>query len=339
MAEIHQDNLLTHSVLNFLRASFVGQLIFHKTLKDLGSDLVPDTYLENAHRALDKLDPWIEELRQGIPIISASWSAPETFEAIRAFSYLKDLKQDLTWLSSQLAGALAVKDLTSQPQATKLLVAGIARTANVRAAYLEGAVDFLRTNQDGERADMVAYQLEDARSYANVAQYIIETFTPPPPFHEELTEKLRREAELTPHDFAAQIHDVVLLQNAFNKKFGYEHLELGDADLLPWEQRQIPAPVTGYWISYKLSPDECIAWSNIGIGNAAFAANWKRAGFDHETAQQWLKVGFSPALARLWLSGGYDAERAAQMVQRGIMSPEQQQPEASGQAEKAPESE
>jgi hypothetical protein len=323
MVEISKDDLLTHSVLNYLRATFVGQIVFHKVLSDLKSSLVSDSYIEGAHKALDKIDPWLKDLYEGMPIFSASWTAPETFEAIRAFGYLKDAKQDLAWLATQLEGALALPNLADEREAIRLLVAALVRTANVRVEYLNGVGSFYAHHNDDERINIVRPQFLDAKNYLDIMGVIYETFSGDGPFAPELVERLRREAELTPSDFRAQIYDAIVLLNSYNKRFDYDSSEISADEAAKWKEAEVPVNAAGYWIAYNLTPQEAIDWAGSGLGHASLAANWKRSGFTHETAGPWLNAGFAPAIARLWKEANFDPERAATLVQRGITTPEQ----------------
>lgn len=322
MVEISKDFLLTHSVLNFLRASYVGQLVFHQAIQALKSKLVDDSYVEGAHRALDKLDPWIKELFDGMPIISANWAAPETFEAIRAFGYLKEVRQDLEWLAGQVETALSLPSLSNENEAVRLLVATLVRTANVRAAYLDGVGAFFASHKDAEQVAIISAQFNDARQYVQITTTIFNTFNSDGPFEEALVERLRQEASLCPADLRAQAYDATLLLNSFVKKFDYEHSELPAALAKPWKDQAIPASVAGYWIAYKLTPEETKQWTDLGLSNASLAANWKRSGFTPSDAISWANEGLAPAIARVWKEAGFDAARAAQFVARGVLTPD-----------------
>lgn len=322
MVDIAKDNILTHSVLNFLRASFVGQLVFHKALTSMNSKLVDDSYVEGAHRALDKIDPWLKEVFDGMPIISASWVAPETFEAIRAFGFIKEIKQDLIWLSGQVETAISLPDLTREQEAIRILVATLLRVANVRVNYLNGAGSFYAKNKDQERVALLAPQFDDARQYAQVTNVIYDTFNREGPFETELVERLRREAELCPGDLRAQAFDALSLQNAFVKNFDYEHTELPANVYAEWKAKEIPASAAGYWYAYKFTPEETAEWAQTGLTNASLAANWKRSGFEPTKAYSWQEAGFAPAVARLWMEAGYDPQRAATFASRGVQTPD-----------------
>jgi hypothetical protein len=321
MPSLNKDVHLTAQFLIFLRAGYFGQIMFHTALSKMQSTFLPENYTDISHKAFDKIDPWMADLQQGLPIFATAWQAPETFDAISAFGFLKELKRDLTLLIPQIEQALQVQNLTSEREATKLLAACIMRSASVRNAYVESSVQTYTALNAGNIVQQISPEAPGAQEYLRVAQTIVDTFSSPAAFETDLCERLRKEALLTPGDFRAHIHDANILLNAFSKEFTFEMAEFSQADADGWTAYRIPAVMAGYWKAYDFTPDGCMEWQRVGVVAGPLAANWRRAGFEPARAIEWLKEGFTPALAVAWDKAGYEPPRAAALLRRGITDP------------------
>ena len=90
MAQLNKDVHLSAEFVSLLRAGFYSQILFEGALAKLESAVLPENYLDIAHKAFDKIDVWVKDISNNLPIFSLSWSAPETFDVISAMSYLKE---------------------------------------------------------------------------------------------------------------------------------------------------------------------------------------------------------------------------------------------------------
>ncbi len=333
MAGLNKDVHLTAQFLIFLRAGFFGQLMFHMALKKMQSAILPDSYTDISHKAFDKIDPWIKDASQGMPIFAASWAAPETFDAISAFGFLRELKKDLLWLIPQVQEALQNTSLPSERETVKLLAAAIMRSASVRNSYVETASQIYTQLGAQNLVQQVAPELPGANEYARVAQTIVDTFGSPAAYEDGLCEKLRKEALLTPGDFKAHIHDANILLNVFSKEFTFEMAEFTPGEARSWADLQIPAVMAGYWKAYDFTPDDCAEWQQVGIVAGPLAANWRRAGFGPARAIEWIREGFTPALATVWERANFQPARASALVQRGVTDPSLAPSDSGGGAE------
>jgi len=163
-------------MLSFLRAGYYGQITFQSVLAQLNSTFAKDESLQSANKAMDKIDSWLEDLSKNLPIFSHSWTKPETFEGIKAFEFLSDLKTDLSQTIKAIEIALANKDLEHNKEATNLLIAGIARTASVRVVFLDSVALFFSRVGLKEQADLAKSQMAEANEYLQVSKIIFETF-------------------------------------------------------------------------------------------------------------------------------------------------------------------
>jgi hypothetical protein len=321
MAAIDKDVHLTIEFCAFVHAGYYGLVRFDSALDELKSGLLPQGYTDGAHKALDKLDGWLEDAGRGLPIFSVNWQAAETFDAISSMNFLRDLKKDITSIIPQLDEALQVEDYTRDPESLKLLVASIVRSAAVRYACMETLVRVYQQLNAPNLAQQAAMQLNPAKEYVDVSLVILRTFAGSDSWSTELCEKLRREALLAPGDFRCHTHDANILLNVFFKEFTWEMAEFSRGEAQEWENQRIPPVAAGYWRAYRLTPADFLDWQRHQISAAPVAANWMRAGYNPDLAIPWIKEGFAPSLALIWDKAGFEPAKAASFVRRGIMDP------------------
>jgi hypothetical protein len=321
MAPLHKDLHLTTEFLAFLRAGLFAQIMLEGTASRLEASFLPPHYVENAHKGFDKLDSWFKELEDGMPIFSTSWSSPDTFEAISAMGFMKELKRDLLWFAQIVEEALRIPDLVDNREAVKLLAAGVHRSASTRLTYLEALnATFLKLKAP-DRAQQSAAELAEAKGFLQTANTIVDIFSGENQFTQELCERLRTEASLVPADMRAHAHDARILLNVYAKQFDYELAEIPPAEAKAWFDMKIPAVAAGYWCAYRFIPEDYLRWASVGIRGAPIAAYWRRAGFIPEEAVTWIQQSIPPMVAVEWARAGFDAARAAGMLQRGITEP------------------
>lgn len=321
MAAYTKDLQLTLEIITLLKSGFTGQFAFDKALSTLQSGFGPDDYTQTAQRASERLDAWFEDLYNDIPIFATSWDAPETFDAISALNFLRDLKRDIQWLLPFVEEALATQNISQNPEALKLLAATIFRCASGRAAYVDAMYQSLTFLKVSDVAQQVAFEIEPAREQLQTAQSTLNTLASISAYPADLCERVRFQAGLIPCDLRSQIHDINVLLNAYTKDFNFEIAEFTREEAIPWIKAQIPPVAAGYWRAYNFSPDDFLAWEQVGISGAPLAAQWHRCYFTPEVAVRWIRQGFSPTLALPWFKAGFEPPRAAAMIKRGVTDP------------------
>ena len=321
MAQLNKDIHLSAEFVTLLRAGFYSQILFSEALARLESTLLPDNYLDIAHKAFDKIDVWLKDISNNLPIFSTSWSSPETFDAISAVSYLRDLKRDLEWLIPYVEDALRIPNLPQEREAVKLLAATCLRSAATRNAYVETLSAVFSQLKALDLAEQVRLELPAAGEYFDVAHIIVDTFSTKGAYSDDLCEKLRTEALLSPGDFRSNIHDANILLNVYSKEFTYEMAEIPADEAAPWIDNRIPAVAAGYWRAYEFTPEDFLEWRGLGISGAPIAANWRRAQFEPREAIEWIKQGLAPGISTIWRNAGFTPERALAMLDRGITDP------------------
>ncbi|MFN5062195.1 MAG: hypothetical protein ACK5GN_05050 [Pseudomonadota bacterium] len=321
MAPITKDLHLTTEFLVLLRAGFYGQIIFEGTLASLNSTFAPNNYLNVAHRAFDKIDAWMKDLVSELPIFSTTWETPETFDAISAMNFMRDLRKDFLFIIPHVEAALQVENLSQDREAVKLLVASLVRSAATRNAYIETLSTVYSVLKANDLAQQVSYEVEPTREYLRVTRIIQERFSTTAAYDSQLCEQLRVEALLTPGDFRALAHDTNVMLNVFAKEFTFQLADFAPGEADEWIAQRIPAVAAGYWRAYGFSPQEFIDWKAQGITGAPLAANWTRAGFSAAEAIEWIREGIPPMLAVPWRAEGFDAKRSATLISRGVTDP------------------
>jgi hypothetical protein len=321
MPALNKDIHLSAEFVTLLRAGFYSQILFEGAMAKLESSLLPENYLETAHKAFDKIELWIKDITSNLPIFSTSWNSPETFDAISAMSFLRELKKDLLWLIPQVEDALRLPNLAQEREAVKLLAATCVRSAATRNSYVETLSSIFTKLQARDLAEQVALEVEPSRDYMRVTQIILDTFTSKAAYADELCEKLRSEASLLPSDFRAHIHDANILLNVYAKEFTFELAEIPRDEAQTWIEKRIPAVAAGYWRAYEFTPEDLLEWKSLGITGAPLAANWRRAQFSPQEAIEWIKEGLTPAIAIPWRKAGFEPARVVSMLQRGITDP------------------
>jgi hypothetical protein len=321
MATLHKDLHLTTEFLAFLRAGLFAQIMLEGAASRLEASFLPPHYVESAHQGFDKLDMWIKDLEDGLPIFSTSWASPDTFEAISAMRFMKDLKRDLLWFAQIVEDALRIPDLADNHEAVKLLAAGVHRSASTRLAYLETLNATFLKLKAADRAQQSDAEIPEAKGFLQTANTIVDIFSDENQHTQDLCERLRIEASLVPADMRAHAHDARILLNVYAKQFDYELAEIPSADAKAWFDMKIPAVAAGYWYAYRFTPQDFGRWISVGVRGAPIAAYWRRAGFGPDEAVTWIKQGIPPMIAREWSAAGFDASRTVAMIQRGITEP------------------
>jgi len=321
MAPLHKDLHLSAEFLAFLRGGCYSQVMLESAASRLSAAFLKEDYVEGAHEALDKIDGWLKELEDNMPLFSTSWTTPDTFDAINAMGFMKELKRDLLWFADRADAALVVPNLVEDRQSTKLLAAGVLRSAAARFSYIETLNEIFLKLKAPERAQQFAAEVPEAKGFLQTAHTIVDIFSDDNPYSEELCERLRIEALLVPSSMRAYAHDARVLLHVYSKEFTYELAEIPPEEAQGWFTMKIPAVAAGYWYAYRFTPQDCAHWVSVGIRGAPLAAYWRRAGFAPEAAVQWIQQGVPPMIAVEWARAGFDAQRAVAMLQKGITDP------------------
>lgn len=312
---------LSSEFIAFLRAGLFSQVMLENVANRLGAAFLPENYTAPAQKGIQKLDTWIKELEDGLPLLSTSWSTPDTFDAINAMGFMKDLKRDLMWMAEMVEAALSKKNLNEERIAAKIIAASLFRSATNRVAYLNTLNNLYVKLKAPEKATQAASELGEAQSYLQTTATIVEIFSGDKEYAPELCEKLRLEALLNPAELRAKAHEARIFLNVYTQQFDFEAAEIPEDIAKPWSEIKVPAVAAGYWYAYRFTPKDCLRWAAVGIRAAPLAAAWRRAQFDPESAIEWAQRGVHPMVAMEWARAGFDAPKAVALMQKGINHP------------------
>ncbi len=323
MAKLNQDMHVSAEFIALIKAGFFGQVLFESALARLepSHEILPRNYLETAHKALDKVDGWLKDLVEELPLVSLSWRSAETFDAIAAMSFLREFKRESLWITPQIEAALYSTSLPKEPDAVKLLAAGLLRSAATRSCYVESLSGYFADLKATDLSERVGAEVPGAKEYFAITNSIVDIFTSASSFTAEMCEKLRKEALLVPSDLRSCVHDVNVLLNRFSREFTYDMADFSPEEAREWEAAQVPALTAGYWRAYQFTPQELYFWAQSGISSAPLAALWRRANFVPDEAIRWIQEGIAPIVATTWRAAGFDPPRTLALIRRGFTDP------------------
>lgn len=323
MAKLNPDLHISADFIALLKAGFYGQVLFESALARLEPSVspLPGSYLETAHKALDKIDRWSKDLAEELPLFALGWTSVETFDAISAMSFLREFKRECLWILPQIDTALSTTNLAQNRDAVKLLAAALMRSAATRSCYVETLSQCFTDLKAKDLAERVEFEIDGVREYLGVTNSIVDIFSGGGVYSNDLCDKLRKEASLVPSDLRSYVHDSNILLNLLVKELTFELAEIPRDEAQEWIAAKIPAALAGFWRAYGFGPRDLFEWARSGITSAPLAANWRRARFFPDEAAPWFREGVPPIIATLWKSHGFDAARAAALLRRGETDP------------------
>lgn len=322
--DLAKDRLVTHSITNYLHASFEGKFAALNILSQLKSQEFKEDELLKVQQLLNKTHAWNEQLFHDECLFSASWTTPETFEAQNALDLLKAQKQELHPISAELARMLSLPSLPSNDE-IKRLIAYFARYAFSRDNYVRGFIDYgkafdlldmvQRYEQFAAVTEFEVHRAQELSQMFRVAEMTIEK-TPT-----EFTGLLFAACSPLPGVFRAHIHDINQLNAQFLGGLTFQNAEFSKSEAEEWQLAGFNPLNAGYWRAYGFTPDSAVPWNQVRVSDATVALEWIGLGFDAQSAEGWLLEGFPPPVAALWQRRGYQVDEALKMLQQGISDP------------------
>ena len=322
--DLAKDRLITHSILNYLAASYQGWFAGLNLLSQLEHQAFSEADMTVVQQALSSINTWTAQLYQDECLFSASWQTAETFEAKHALDLLEKVKPVLLRDAAEVVRIMALQEFPLDPD-VRLLLASLARHAYSRDAYVRGFIEY------GERFGLAPM----AEKYSELLPQTQEILG-------RLSELLRlyRSASLKAADlersfflllhesclnlaavFRTHVHDINQLLSPFKGGFSFGAAEFSRAEAELWQDAGFgPAPA-GYWRAYEIDPEEAKAWCAAKMTEVTLVIEWRRAGFTPETAPPWFAAGFPPGYAVVWSQAGFSPEKAQAQIQAGVLEP------------------
>jgi hypothetical protein len=330
MTEPGADNALTHSIVNYLLAGYQGQFAAYNILKSLNYSGFSENLIPHCQKVLEHVHDWESQLYQGAALFSSSWQRAETFEANRALSFLDDLERELKEFSnltatklSELISGQKQNDSIKVTKAAVFLIAAFGRLAYSRNNYLKGLLDFGKNLKKQEMVELYSEPYAKSDEDVQLTHLFLDSLnkssgSPEPEFLEGLFMATRP----LPYVFRTHIHDIRQLLGRFKGGFSYEQAGFEDNQAYEWSINGLDPVTAGYWDSYEISPETAGSWIRVGISDPQIAWEWESYNFLPENALKWIEAGCPVVIAEKWERAGYSPQKAVDLIQKGITSPE-----------------
>lgn len=322
MDQKHQQDLeYTHSVLNYLNATYQGRFASLNVLQQLGYQGFAIAEIERTRSVLEKVRRWTSELWQQVCLLSPSWTQPETFEAQSALQFAEAIRVELLQVAEECQAFLNDAATPQKPQQVKFLIASYARFAYSRDNYIKGFIEFAKVfGQPTMLHYYTSLQPTATEDIETVAAMLNAYKDPSQPAH-NFFGALFHECVRLPGVFRTHVHDLLQLLAPFQGGFSFERAGIVAVEALDWQNASFGPVQAGYWRAYNFSPEEASRWVKAGFESAAVAFDWKLFSILPEVASQWAQRGAPAAVAVEWLRAGYTVEAAADLIARGIKEP------------------
>lgn len=313
----------SRAIINCLLACYAGRFTFFKALTDLGVPGVDAEELPRTEEILRRINGWFDELCTSIPLFSAHWTSPGTFEAKRAFDYLEALKPELRWVSGVATKALARGNIRLLGlDELRILTACIARLAMSSLTYCSGNIRF------GEALGLVDFSAHYTKLRPILESELEAIYkmsgafvSPDTTLSAAFVAGFTRECAAISPKALTYVHDINQLTAPFRGGLSFATVDFDDEEAAAWSGIGIPAGDAGYWRAYSISPLEAAAWIKAGVTLPSSTAAWLECGFEPRDAAEWNLSGFSPGEARAWLAAGFPPAEARSFRERGITAP------------------
>ncbi len=329
-SDLAKDRFVSHSILNYLLASYQGKFSATSALLLMGYSDLNEEDLSKIQSTLARIMGWQNLLRKDECLFSASWTSAETFDSQNALHLLTALKPDLYQLSLDLIQVLTLKELPSTDQ-VKFLLAGLARSVYAKDTFIRGHIDYGLFFGLPDIAQRFSLALPVSEDEVEQVHKLLNVFRASLENSHRLEEDFYRSLYFVsmelPFSFRSHIHDINQLLSQFEGEFDFQAAEFVPAEASQWQEAGLGPVPAGYWRAYNVGPEEAKAWSEAKFVDASVAYRWKTLGFSPDSGSPWLANEFSPDYAALWAASGYTPDKAKEMITKGIKRPPAALPE------------
>jgi hypothetical protein len=337
--DLAKDRLITHAVTNYLTAAYQGQFSALNVLAQFEHPTFEEKSLALVQRNLSKVHQWTAQLFEDECLLSATWTAPETFEAQDALSMLDNLKPPLYEAASSASRILS---LSSVPESSDLvlLLALHARHVYSRDTYIRGFIDYGNKFSLPEMTRRYEVFVPELSTDVQLNQQLIAALRRCQGDRSKLPQEffplLFQSGVALPAFFRSHIHDVNQLLSQYRGGLSWTTAEFSQAEAELWGTAGIGVAAAGYFRAFGMGPEEAGKWREAGIFEATGAVDWKRAGFNPETAAPWLNERIPPPLAFMWGRAGYTPGETRTLLEKGVSQPppKEQKPASNPRREK-----
>ena len=325
--DLAKDRFVTHSILNYLNASYQGKFAAFNILSQLQHPRFDPDEMSTIQFALEQIASWVKQLYQDECLFSASWTQVETFEAQQAIDLMHELKPELYQVANETARILSLETVPSAGE-LKYMLAVLSRQIYSRDNYIRGFIQYGQTfklpDMEKKYEELLATstdQLQQVHELINIfrSANMVESNLQPPFFA-----FLHRLSLNLPAIFKTHIHDLNQLLAPFKGGFNFQNAEFTKVESQAWQNAGLGPVPAGYWRAYGIGPDEAQIWSQARFTDVAFAIEWRNLGFQPEIAALWAEQSFAPDYAVIWLQAGYSPLEARELIEKGLTEPPRQ---------------
>lgn len=321
--KISEDLEFSLSIVNCLSACYSGRFVFFKALTELGVSAVDPNEIPRTEEIIRRIKVWFDELSTGIPLFSAHWTTPGTFDAKKALDYLEALKPELRWIHGVATKALARGDIRDlELDESRILVACIARLTMTSVAYCQGNIRFGSSLGLTEFAAYNSELLPRLQAEFDGAYQMSRAFvSPDTTLGDAFVEGFTRECATISPKALTYVHDINQLTARFRGGLSFVTVEFNSQESADWMRAGFTPGDAGYWRAYNIQPTDALTWRRAGVELPSSAMIWANCGFLAKDVAEWTKLGFTPFEAQVWRDSGFSPAEARSFRERGINDP------------------
>ena len=319
----NDDLLVSHRVLNYLFAGFQGEFCYSNFMREMRSPEVTDEVMDRLNLTLKQIFGWYQGLGKGDCILSASWTAPQTFESRRALDWLDSLRSPLIKAAEHIQTVIKnANQVQLTRESSRRAIAHFARFAASNHSYSKGLLDLaslLKQEPDPGLRIMFNQSLEDmgkAKAYAD-------SFQSAGLLADDLMPKFLVDIKRVPGTLLAQIHDITLLLSPYKGGETYLKSFFTQSEIAEWYQNGISLVDAGYWRAFEFNSEQAKQWIDSGIPIPGIASAWRTERFSGTEASEWAANGLTPIISRKWIAAGFKCAEALSYIKRGFADPDE----------------
>ena len=322
--QAEKDRELSFSIINYLSASYRGQLAGYTLLGQLNHPSFEEAEVNVLQHNIERIAEWLNGLLRGEILFSSEWVSPETFEAQNALSLLDKLKPGLNEAAKTVSEFIEGKQKVDVVNA-KWLFSTLIRSTYARDIYLRGFIKYGETFGKDNLVQAYNELLARATQHNALIQQGLEIFREAEFNLEQLGDHfistLLAGAEELPAVFKTHVQDINLLGAHYKGGLSFENLDFEKDEASQWLLAGISPVPSGYWRAYSFGPQESLQWFNSLVEDPGEANAWKSVNMTPEKVKPWKEAGFTLDSATPWIQAGYAPHIAKEHVDKGILTP------------------
>lgn len=305
MQNTHETDFhLSHSIVNYLNAQYRAHYAFVNALLQLASPDITKDIAEKTQKNLTMVVKWNKDLYGGMPIFSAAWKYPETFDAQKAFDLLAEVKADILKINKIIKEITEAPDAFSKPEDLKFLLASNIRYAYGRENYIKGFIEYAKYQGDQDMLNSYSQGLQPATAEIKKASAHLREMKETNTLSEASMKELKESIKVLKCIFRSYVQDLNYFMAIYDAKYTFERAEFSEQEAQAWQAADFDPNTASYWRAYDFKPQEAAEWMQVGVYESCNAYIWKEFKFTPESATPWLNLNANPDEAcRLTLAG------------------------------------